>query len=80
MEREREREGKGENTRDEGRNAEKEIIYVMNVGNQRGSRERLNATMEMQPYRLQIRNSISGHQTTTCYYYAIKVYHYPFSD
>ena len=34
--REREREGKGENTRDEGRNAEKEIIYDMNVGNQRG--------------------------------------------
>ena len=54
MEREREREGKGENTRDEGRNAEKEMIYDMNVGNQRGSRERLNAIMEMQPYRLQI--------------------------
>ena len=52
MEREREREGKGENTRDEGRNAEKEIIYVLNVGNQRGSRERLSAIMEMQPYRL----------------------------
>ena len=54
MEREREREGKGENTRDEGRNAEKEIIYVLNVGNQRGSRERLSAIMEMQPYRPQI--------------------------
>ena len=50
----RERGGKGENTRDEGRNAEKEIMYDMNVGNQRGSRERLNAIMAMQPYRPQI--------------------------
>ena len=75
--------GEGERERGKGREHERRREKCWkrnNIWHECWKSARLNATMEMQPYRLQIWNSISGHQTTTCYYYAIKVYHYPFSD